>query len=149
MMRAGRRLVMRTRRACAMRAGRRHDGSAAGFSLLEVLVAMVLAGIGISAIAQIFPMAGRGLGESRRETQATLAGQEKVEQLRALDLSDGDLTAGAHQDTTLISETEYARNWFVENDKPLPGMKRVRMQVVRSGEDSTSAVVLTSVLGRK
>lgn len=132
-----------------MRAGRRHSGSTAGFSMIELLVAMVLAGIGIAAMAQIFPMAGRGLGESRRETQATLAGQEKVEQLRALELSDGLLTAGAHQDTTIISDTQYARSWFVEDDKPLPGMKRVRMQVVRTGQDTTAAVVLTSVLGRK
>jgi type II secretory pathway pseudopilin PulG len=117
--------------------------------MIELLVAMVIAGIGVAAIAQIFPMAGRGLGDSRRETQATLAGQEKIEQLRALELSDGLLTAGAHQDTTLVSDTPYARSWFVENDKPLPGMKRVRMQVVRSGEDTTSAVVLTSVMGRK
>jgi prepilin-type N-terminal cleavage/methylation domain-containing protein len=132
-----------------MRARCQRSDSAAGFSLLEVMVAMVLAGIGIAAMAQIFPMAGRGLGESRRETQATLAGQEKVEQLRALDLSDGLLTAGAHNDTTLVSETPYSRSWFVEDDKPLPGMKRVRMQVVRSGEDTTGAVVLTSVLGRR
>jgi prepilin-type N-terminal cleavage/methylation domain-containing protein len=132
-----------------MRARHKRSGSAAGFSLLEVMVAMVLAGIGIAAIAQIFPMAGRGLGDSRRETQATLAAEEKVEQLRALDLSDGLLTAGAHSDTTLVSETPYDRSWFVEDDKPLPGMKRVRMQVVRSGEDTTAAVVLTSVLGRR
>jgi prepilin-type N-terminal cleavage/methylation domain-containing protein len=132
-----------------MRAAHRHAASSAGFSMIEVLVAMVLAAIGIGAIAQIFPMAGRGLGESRRETQATLAGQEKIEQLRALELTDGLLAAGAHEDTTLVSDTPYARSWFVENDKPLPGMKRVRMQVVRTGEDTTGAVVITGVMGRK
>lgn len=127
----------------------RSGESPAGFSLLEVMVAIVLASIGIAAIAQIFPMAGRGLGEARRETQATLAGQEKIEQMRALQLSDASLTAGAHSDTTLVSETPYDRYWSVEDDKPLPGMKRVRMLVIRSGQDTTGAVVLTSVLGRK
>lgn len=131
----------------AQRSGLLRD--VAGFSLIELMVAIVIAGIGITALAQVFPRAGRSLGSSRRSTEATLCGQEKIEELKALDLDDPELSAGSHIDTTLVSESSFSRMWWVEDNKPLTGMKRVRMLVMRTGEDTLRAVEITGVLGRK
>ena len=120
-----------------------------GFSVLEVLVAIIIGAIGLISLAQVFPMAGRGLNQSKRATEATLVGQEKLEQLRAMDLSDAQLAAGAHEDTTTVSGGQYRRIWNVEDNKPLASMKRVRMRVVAAAQDTSNAVVITGILGRR
>jgi prepilin-type N-terminal cleavage/methylation domain-containing protein len=124
-------------------------GREAGFSLIELLVAIVIAGIGLSALAQVFPRAGRGLGESRRSTESTLCGQEKFESLKALAFDDAALASGAHTDTTLVADASFTRKWTVEVDKPMSGMRRIRILTMRTGEDTLKAVELTGVLGRK
>ena len=120
-----------------------------GFSVVEVLVAIVIGAIGLMSLSQVFPMAGRSLNQSKRATEATLAGEEKLEQLRALALSHADLTAGTHEDSTQVSGAPYRRIWTVEDDKPLVNMKRVRMRVMPAVQDTSNAVVITGVLGRR
>ena len=120
-----------------------------GFSVLEVLVAIIIGAIGLISLAQVFPMAGRSLNQSKRATEAMLVGQEKLEQLRAMDLSSAQLTAGAHEDTTTVSGGQYRRMWNVEDNKPLTAMKRVRMRVVAAAQDTSNAVVITGILGRR
>jgi prepilin-type N-terminal cleavage/methylation domain-containing protein len=120
-----------------------------GFSLLEVMIALIIGSIGLSAIARVFSAGGRSLGNSKRMTEATLAGQEKIEQLKALSLSDAALAAGNHQDTTSASGATYVRLWTVQDNTPISGMKRIRMRVMHANEDTTGAAEVTAVLGRK
>jgi prepilin-type N-terminal cleavage/methylation domain-containing protein len=120
-----------------------------GFSVVEILVAIVIGAIGLMSLTQVFPLAGRSLNQSKRATEATLAGEEKLEQLRALALSHADLTAGTHADTTMISGAPYRRIWTVEDNKPLANVKRIRMRVMPAVQDTTNAVVITGLVGRR
>ncbi len=122
---------------------------AGGFSLLEVMVALIIGSIGLSAIASIFSAGGRSLGSAKHRTEESLAGEEKVEQLKALALSDAQLAAGSHQDTSGVSGASYVRIWSVEANTPITGMKRVRMRIFHAGADTTGAVEVTAILGRK
>lgn len=128
---------------------RRIRSAPLGFSLLEVVIAIVIAGLGLTALARVFAMGGRGLGDAKHMTEATLAGEERLEQLKAFDLDDPLLTAGAHRDTAAVAGASYVRIWTVQDDVPLAGMKRVRMQVFPSTLDTTDAVAMTAILGRR
>ena len=71
----------------------------AGFSLVEVMVAVVVLGIGLIGMAAVFPFGSKAGIEDRLTTQAVdLAGQ-KMEQLRIKTYFDPDLTAGWHPST--------------------------------------------------
>jgi prepilin-type N-terminal cleavage/methylation domain-containing protein len=58
--------------------------SDAGFSLLETLVAVTLLTIGVCGIAQLSVIATQANQRAQAITMASLLGQEKIEQLRAL-----------------------------------------------------------------
>lgn len=55
-----------------------------GFTLVEVLVAMVVLALLASGVASLLGMAARALAQSRTETTAVLLAHRRVEQLRSL-----------------------------------------------------------------
>ena len=74
--------------ACHAEAGRkssREGGArAAGFSLLEVLVATTLLAAALAAVAQLFAVATKSNFSAKATTFAALLAQQKMEQLRGL-----------------------------------------------------------------
>lgn len=63
---------------------RLHDPRAAqkGFTLLEVLVAMMILGVSLGAILQQFALASRSGAASTDATRATMHAREKIEELK-------------------------------------------------------------------
>ncbi len=57
--------------------------SKSGFSLLEVMVAVVILGFGLLAIMHLFPIGLRASKISQDTTVATFLAQQKMEELRA------------------------------------------------------------------
>lgn len=55
-----------------------------GFTLIEVMVAVLLFGLTVTAFGAIFPMSHQMRYKSENVTRATTLAQQKVEQLRAL-----------------------------------------------------------------
>lgn len=58
--------------------------SDAGFSLIEVLAAMVILSVSLVSLAQLFALSTRSNFSSRSNTYAALLAQQKMEQLRGL-----------------------------------------------------------------
>lgn len=73
-----------------MRVKRRKTGK--GFSLVEVLIALVILAVGILVIAQMQAAAIDGLTFSRHMSTATQLGQQHLEYLRSLPFHESDAT---------------------------------------------------------
>lgn len=74
----------------------RESAEPAGFTLVEVLVAMGLVAVMAVVAAEVFLVAARLTHDARRATSMTLLAAQKLEQLRALRYSTDD--AGARDD---------------------------------------------------
>src|SRR5437763_13042198 len=65
-------------------AARQADGTQAGFTLVEAMIAMFVTVVGLVSIAGMFTMAMRTNASSRNMTTATTFAQDKLEQLGAV-----------------------------------------------------------------
>jgi type II secretion system protein I len=109
----------------------------AGFSLIELLVAMTLfaiAALGLSAGVAIVSRAGV---LSDRLTRATILAQDKLEELAS---HNGPLSGGA--DTP---HAGFTREWTVSSDDPDTGVTRVDVTVTWEGSGSHSISLATVV----
>ena len=114
----------------------RRDAAQAGFSIIELMVALVLLGLGILSLANLFPLGSQTQLRDRLRTSATDLAQQKMEQLRMRAWSDTDLDVGTHPDAdgetlTLAEEGEFVRYWIVEAQTgSFQDMKKVTTRVV-------------------
>jgi len=115
-----------------------------GIGLIEILIALVLFGIGISFALRTLPDSNVAMTRGRNLTEATNFAQEKIEELMAVPFSDGDLTAGTHADPDNPIQTHFTRSWTVADDAPVQGMKTVAVSVSFETANSDSAVTLTT-----
>jgi len=103
-----------------------------GFSLVEILVALVLLGLGILTLANLFPLGSRTQTRDRMRTSATDLAQQKMEQLRIKGWTDPDLDLGTHGPDSLNLEDEgrFQRSWIVEAQTgDFADMKKVTARV--------------------
>jgi type IV pilus assembly protein PilV len=85
-----------------------------GFSLIEVLIGLVVLAIGLLAIAGMQITAVKGNFFSHYITQASYAGQDRLEFLDTLPIDDPQLQAGDHNDGTVtISGVVFNRTYAV------------------------------------
>jgi prepilin-type N-terminal cleavage/methylation domain-containing protein len=124
--------------------------SQAGFTLVEVMVALVVIGVGALAIGSLFPTATRDIGQSERTTRAAEYLQEGMERLTSLSYNDPSLQPGmTHYDPANPLPGEFEREWTVVADHPISNCKTLSMEV-RWTEGSadhvvTAATVIASV----
>jgi prepilin-type N-terminal cleavage/methylation domain-containing protein len=114
-----------------------------GFSLIEVLIALVIFATVILSIAMLMPQAGIEARKSEITSTMALMAQKKIEQLRSVTYDDADLAAGWHSE---VAPTRYARQsagsdqymvrWNVLEDQPAIQMKTVDVQVTHSSFDA-------------
>ncbi|UCF78885.1 MAG: prepilin-type N-terminal cleavage/methylation domain-containing protein [Candidatus Eiseniibacteriota bacterium] len=115
----------------------------AGFSLVELLVALVFLGIGIMAVAALFPLATKNVNEGKVLTTALGQAQEKLEELQEASYSSALMAPGAYRD----SSGHYVRSWTVRDSLPVVGSKRVTVWVswpAAQGRDSVSLATYIS-----
>ena len=88
-----------------------------GFTLIEVLVGLVLLAIGLLAIAGMQITSVKGNFFSHYLTQASYAGQERLELLDGLLYTAAELSEGNHNDpSTTISGIVFNRSYTVAGD---------------------------------
>jgi prepilin-type N-terminal cleavage/methylation domain-containing protein len=108
-----------------------------GFSMVEVLIALVVMAIGIFAVARIFPAGARGQVQDRLTIGANDYMQEKVEYLRGLAWSSTELTDGRHPSATTTESLgggKWQRYYMVTTmASPLDNLKRVDVTVTWAG----------------
>jgi prepilin-type N-terminal cleavage/methylation domain-containing protein len=93
----------------------------AGFTLIEVLVAVAVMAIALTGIAMMSVSTMGADDHGRRQSVATTLAQAKLEELRALRRSDSAWNAGDHSESGLSEDGtegggQYTREWEVENN---------------------------------
>ncbi len=86
-----------------------------GFSLIEVLIALIFLAIGLLAIASLHVTSVRGNFFSNNLMQATYVAQDQLEYLKSLPFDDPLLSTGDHGDGTKnISGIDFNRIYRVD-----------------------------------
>lgn len=104
----------------------------AGFSTVELMVAISFFGILMLGFIAVFPLGLRTVEKGERMTMASSLAQDEIERLKLLSRTDPDLVAGAHVDAGNPIQAVYTRSWQVTDNSPLAGMKRIDMSVAFS-----------------
>ena len=125
-----------------------------GFSMLEILVAMTILGIGIMGLATLQSRGIRGNDLGNRTSQATAMAQDKLEELINADAIGQAIAAGT--ENNLIDEkgetgnagSIFSRSWAIQIDVPAPDEDTIAITVswndVIGQHNVTASGVITS-----
>lgn len=116
-----------------------------GFTLIEVMIALTILGVGMMALFQAIPQ-----GRSRHAAlnAATSMANEEVERLRKLPFDHADLTAGTHRAPGDAGRDALRRSWVVQDDTPVQDIKRVAVTVSYRADHADSLLVVTTMIAR-
>ena len=117
-----------------------------GMGLIEILIAIVLFGIGVSLALRTLPESNVAMTRGRNLTAATNFAQEKVEELMSIPFSAADLNSGDHDDPENPIDRSFTRSWTVTDDAPVSGMKTVAVSVSFETGSSDSVVTVTTFI---
>ena len=117
-----------------------------GVSLVEILIALLVFGIGISLAMRTLPASGSTSKRSRDLSEATNLAQEKIEELMAVEYDGPDLSDGFHTDIHNPINARFTREWTVVDDRPVVGMKQVTVAVSFPSKSSDNSAKLTSII---
>jgi prepilin-type N-terminal cleavage/methylation domain-containing protein len=123
-----------------------------GFSLMEILIALIFISIGLLGIAQLFPGAARGQMRDRMLQSASYLAQEKLETLGTLTWADASLTVGRHPATGTEpcgDGGQWGRYWQVTAmGAPLDNLKKVTVTVQWTAAGTNGSVSNSTYLRR-
>ena len=121
-----------------------------GIGLVEIIIAMLIFAIGITAAIRTLPVSNTATTRARNLTMSTNLAQQKIEELMGALLNDAELTAGAHNDQNNPIERIYTRTWTVTDNDPIVDMKSVTVTVTYlSGSDDNSVTLSTYLTSRR
>ena len=121
-----------------------------GVGLIEILIAIVLFGIGVSLALRTLPESNVAMTRGRNITTATNFAQEKVEELMSIPFTDANLNSGAHNDPENPIDRSFTRSWTVTDDSPISGMKTVAVSVsFETGSSDSTVTVTTFITSRR
>jgi len=101
----------------------------AGFTLVEVLVALMVFVIGILSIAAMMPSGSRSVNRSGDQTRGSELASACAERLLSTTYTDPTLTAGSHPDPANPYDGKYYVFWSVQDDQPMAQCKRATVDV--------------------
>ena len=117
-----------------------------GVGLIEIIVAMLIFAIGITAAIRTLPLSNTATTRARNLTMATNLAQQKIEILMGTPFNNADLAAGAHNDQNNPIERIYTRTWIVTDNDPVPDMKTVTVTVTYESGSKDNSVTLSTYL---
>ena len=113
-----------------------------GFTLVEVIIAIVILMIGVIALMGASAMVSRMIGSGRHSTQAVEVATRRLENLRTIAYStDPPCTAGTFTSGT-ASGTGYTETWTVANSAGSTVLRTVRDSVQYQAATGPRSVVL-------
>jgi len=100
-----------------------------GFTLIEVVIAILIFAVGIMGVAKMQGEAVKGGSFGMQMTDAMNITQNQVEFLMGLSYAHTSLTQGTHNSPGITSDTgrNYAITWNVQDDTPVTGVKQVQV----------------------
>jgi type IV pilus assembly protein PilV len=128
--------------------GRRRAKGRAGFTLLEVIIAMSILAVGLLAIASAQLWAITRTGQSRHQTEALNLASQKMEEFHHLPMTSPLLVNGADAapidpDPNDLDITTFQRSWGVQNNTPVAGLMTITVTVFWTDQNGT---VLNTVI---
>ena len=123
--------------------------TAAGFTLIEVLVALLIFAIGFLAIASLQATYIGDNASARMQTEATSMAVQVIEQLRALpfDHAEMDPAANPHQPPA-GSIIGYNVQWVVADNSPVNNTKTVYITVSPQNRVSGRPVRIRTIIAK-
>jgi type IV pilus assembly protein PilV len=123
-----------------MRTARRSGG----FTIIEVLVAMVLMAIGMLGIVALMKGATSASGYSRRATEAAILAEDKLEDLRTAPITTA-VDGNDRVDASGVANTEgpFDRTWALVPDGT--GLTTITVDVTWSEADGAHTIVFRTV----
>ncbi|MFH1313142.1 MAG: type II secretion system protein [Candidatus Eisenbacteria bacterium] len=117
-----------------------------GFTLVEVIVALIVIAIGIVGLSIVFPSATRDVGKSGIMSKAVELCQEKIEDCHMMAYDAAELAPGyTHADTLNPIDGTYTRTWETYADVPIAGCKRIEVRVTWDTYDQDSLKLWTII----
>lgn len=127
-----------------------------GFTIIEVLIAMVILGIGLLSLATMQVTGIKGNATANRITTGSSFSADRIEKLFALDWTHADLAddkapngtaglnaTGASADGSAVtSDGLYTIYWNVADNTPMPDIKKIRIIITRNQGSSTNPVIM-------
>ena len=123
-----------------------------GFTMIEVMIAIVVLSVGLLGIASMQLTAVKDNAGANRLTESATLAQDKIEELMGLPFNDPDLQDGTYQDPP--TPAGYTIEWDVENNTPQPNTTLITVTVTwaeigwfnwRTDQADQRETVLTSV----
>jgi type IV pilus assembly protein PilV len=116
-----------------------------GFTLVEVMVALVVFAVGALSMVALFPLGSRSVADAGQQTRASELATTTMERLLVTPYLDPTLDAGAHTATGSPFSNIYHVTWDVEDNQPVAGCKRITITVRWPLATSTTRVRLVGV----
>jgi type IV pilus assembly protein PilV len=116
-----------------------------GFTLIEIMIALVVMSIGLTALAAVQISAIRGNAFSKRMTTAVSIADEKLEQIKSSPYAN-ILSESPIQITQ--SSMEFTRQVTVTDNSPLTNTKTINVTVNWSEGSKSHSVPFTTIVSR-
>jgi type IV pilus assembly protein PilV len=139
--------MMRTERAGKNRGPGRSVTAEAGFTLIEVLIAISILSVGLLAIASMQIMSIQTTGGAKHISQGTAWAEDRMEMLSSLDYDHlwlNDTGTGEFTDPT--PPPYYSTSWSVDAGNPVPQSKLVTVYARWNEGGRNKVTSLTSVI---
>ena len=125
------------------RGGRRQEG---GFTLIEVMIAMLLLLVGVAGVLSLQMVSVRATSFSRHATEATIVAEDKMEEL--MNIAGSALLPGTdtvNEQAVDDATGEYTRTWTVANGALDPTVLSVTVVVawLERGNENHSISIAT------
>ncbi len=115
-----------------------------GFTLIEALVAMMVATVGLMAIAELMAITIRMQQLGRNSTSASRLAQDKIDELNTVGFASAAMACGGsiaanqanHFDTPVNANGDYTRRWRVTaGPDASPLLRQVQVRVLPTVTD--------------
>ncbi|RJQ64145.1 MAG: prepilin-type N-terminal cleavage/methylation domain-containing protein [Desulfobacteraceae bacterium] len=111
--------------------------SEAGFTIIEVLIAIGILAFGILAVASLQVTAIRGNASAKYQTEQNTWAQDKLEDLMTRTYAHADLDPAANPHEEASPPAGYTITWSVTDATPVAGSKLIAVTIAGNGKTTT------------
>jgi len=119
----------------------------AGFTMIEVMVAMLLTALTVIGVLGLYRIESRASGFSRRETEAAVLAQDKLEELRTQLAPTGAVAATIDYPTDQFTGTYTFKRTYTIATTADPAVFKITVDVTWDEDGVTRTVTVTGQRG--
>ncbi len=98
----------------------------AGFTIIEVLIAMIIFAVGILGIGKMLVVSINGNDVAGKYTEGSVFGTSEIENIMVTAYDDATLADGTNG---TVTQGIYTINWTITDSNPIPNVKNINMIV--------------------